>query len=412
VCLRATELVGGTDSGISMPIMPIMPIENNFLPAVRLAPARILDQAGQIGESPVLIAMLDSSPGMIALLNPQRQIVFCNDAIAKAGGLASKEDALGMRPGELLQCIHAKDMPGGCGASSSCCYCGLAQALTTGQQGRANSGECLLRCHDHKRDISAEYAVDVRPVPELGGGWQCFSLTDISGEKRREALERTFFHDIMNRACAVKSVSDALAGDSISPEVRTDFMGILSVSAHAMVEEIQSHWTLLSAEKGDLAVNRTDCGSLAALDSAVAACQAYGFAEDKHVVILPESQSILFQTDAALLGRILLNLLKNALEAGGADTTVTATCTIQLLDRIRFSVHNDTVMPAHVRAHVFQRSFSTKGSGRGLGTYSVKLLAESYMGGRVWFDSAAGEGTTFHVEFDTRAALTSSLPGR
>jgi hypothetical protein len=28
---------------------------------------------------------------------------------------------------------------------------------------------------------------------ELGSGWQCFSLTDISGEKRREALERTFF---------------------------------------------------------------------------------------------------------------------------------------------------------------------------------------------------------------------------
>ena len=57
-------------------------------------------------------------------------------------------------------------------------------------------------------------------------------------------------------------------------------------------------------------------------------------------------------------------------------------------------------MPEYVRAHVFQRSFSTKGSGRGLGTYGVKLLTESYMGGRVWFDSAAGEGTTFHVEFD------------
>jgi signal transduction histidine kinase len=55
-------------------------------------------------------------------------------------------------------------------------------------------------------------------------------------------------------------------------------------------------------------------------------------------------------------------------------------------------------MPENVRAHVFQRSFSTKGSGRGLGTYSVKLLTES-MGGRVWFDSTAGEGTTFHVEF-------------
>ena len=56
------------------------------------------------------ITMLDTAPGMVALLNLERQIVFCNDAYAKAGGLARKEDALGMRPGE------------------SCRYFGLAQA--------------------------------------------------------------------------------------------------------------------------------------------------------------------------------------------------------------------------------------------------------------------------------------------
>jgi signal transduction histidine kinase len=275
----------------------------------------------------------------------------------------------------------------------------MAQALVAGQQGRANSGECLLQCHDDKRNISAEYAVEVRPVPKLGAGWQCFSLTDVSAEKRREALERTFFHDIMNRACAVKSISDVLVRDDIAPEARSDFMGMLSVSSHALVDEIQSQCTLHAAEKGDLAVNMNDCDSLEALEAAVASCRAFGFAEDKHVDVLPGTQSIVFRTDATLLGRILLNLLKNALEAGGADTTVTATCTMRFPSRVRLSVHNDAVMPQRVRAHIFQRSFSTKGTGRGLGTYSVKLLTGS-LGGRVWFDSAAGEGTTFHVEFD------------
>jgi PAS domain-containing protein len=375
-------------------------METDRLPAGRLTLPRVLEQATQVGESPVLIALLDSSPGMIALLNPERQIVYCNEAFVKAGGLASKGDALGMRPGELLQCIHAKDAAGGCGTSSSCCHCGMAQAMTAGQQGRPNSGECLLQCHDDKRNISAEYAVDVRPVPKLGIGWQCFSLTDVSGEKRREALERTFFHDIMNRACAVKSVSDLLARDDIAPQARADYMGMLSVSAHALVDEIQSQCTLHAAEKGDLAVKMNDCDSLEALEAAVAACRAFGFAEDKHVDVPPGAQSIVFRTDATLLGRILINLLKNALEAGGADTTVTATCrAMSFPHRVRFSVHNDAVMPAQVRAHIFQRSFSTKGIGRGLGTYSVKLLTDS-MGGRVWFDSNAGEGTTFHVEFE------------
>jgi PAS domain-containing protein len=379
--------------------MQIMRVENDLLPAGRLTLPRVLDQAAQVGESPVLMAMLDSSPSMIALLNPERQIVYCNESFAKAGGLAGKGDALGMRPGELLQCIHANDMPGGCGTGSSCGHCGMLQALAAGQQGRANSGECLMQRHDHKKDISAEYAVDVRPVPQLGCGWQCFSLTDISAEKRREALEQTFFHDIMNRACAVKSVSDALAHDDMAPEARSDFMGMLAVSARALVDEIQSHCTLQAAEKGDLAVATGDCDSLGALEAAVAACQVFGFADDKHVNILPGAQSIVFQTDATLLGRILLNLLKNALEAGAANTTVTATCTMRFPSRVRFSIHNDEVMPDRVRAHIFQRSFSTKGIGRGLGTYSVKLLT-GIMSGRVWFDSTAGEGTTFHVEFD------------
>ncbi|MGP8247172.1 MAG: sensor histidine kinase [Bryobacteraceae bacterium] len=347
----------------------------------------------------MLIAMLDTAPGMVALLNPERQIVFCNDACAKAGGLARKDDALGMRPGELLRCVHATDMPGGCGTSDSCRYCGLVQALVIGQQGRANSGQCLLQCHGHDQSISAEYAVEVRPLPQLGTGWQCYSLSDISDEKRRGALERTFFHDIMNRASAVEGVSGALADEDMSPEDRADFIRMLSVSAHALVEEICSQRTLLAAEKGELAVKNTDCDSLEVLQDATAACHAFGFAEDKQVIILPGAQSILFKTDDALLGRILINLLKNALEASGTGMTVTATCIMPAPDRIRFSVHNETVMPDDVRAHVFQRSFTTKGSGRGLGTYSIKLLTESYLCGRAWFDSAADHGTTFHAEF-------------
>jgi sensor histidine kinase regulating citrate/malate metabolism len=52
-------------------------------------------------------------------------------------------------------------------------------------------------------------------------------------------------------------------------------------------------------------------------------------------------------------------------------------------------------MPPEVQLQIFQRSFSTKGKGRGVGTYSMKLLTERYLGGKLAFTSAAGEGTTF-----------------
>jgi Histidine kinase-, DNA gyrase B-, and HSP90-like ATPase len=55
-------------------------------------------------------------------------------------------------------------------------------------------------------------------------------------------------------------------------------------------------------------------------------------------------------------------------------------------------------MPEAVQLQMFQRSFSTrKGRGRGIGSYSVKLLIEKYLHGKVWFVSREPEGTTFFV---------------
>ena len=65
---------------------------------------------------------------------------------------------------------------------------------------------------------------------------------------------------------------------------------------------------------------------------------------------------------------------------------------------VEFSVHNPGVIPAEVQQQVFKRSFSTKAAkGRGIGTYSVKLFAESYLGGTVGFESSPEVGTRFFV---------------
>ncbi|MGC4055651.1 MAG: HAMP domain-containing sensor histidine kinase [Paludibaculum sp.] len=376
-----------------------MSTRTEFLPADRLTGEQIRNQARSIGQNPTLMAMLDVSPSMVALVNAERQIVLCNDACAKAGGLAHKEDAMGLRPGELLHCIHATDQPGGCGTSDSCRYCGLAQAMVFGHQEKESSGECLLQCDEAAGAGSSEYAVEVKPLPQLGKGWQCYSLQDIGAVKRREALERTFFHDIMNRASAVEAVSRLLAGERMPEEEQAQFMEMLSTSAHALVEEIQSQRILLAAEKGELPVVKTRVDSRAVLQDAVAACHSFGIDQDKRVVIEPEAPGLSFETDAALLGRVLVNLLKNALEASGSEATVSATCGEVLPGYVRFAVHNAGAMTENVRSHVFSRSFSTKGAGRGLGTYSIKLMTENYLEGRAWFESSSSAGTTFYVEF-------------
>ena len=64
---------------------------------------------------------------------------------------------------------------------------------------------------------------------------------------------------------------------------------------------------------------------------------------------------------------------------------------------IELWVMNPSAMPEEVRMQIFQRSFSTKGKGRGIGTYSLKLLGETYLKGEVGFTSAEDEGTRFFI---------------
>jgi signal transduction histidine kinase len=107
-------------------------------------------------------------------------------------------------------------------------------------------------------------------------------------------------------------------------------------------------------------------------------------------------------TDRQLLLRVLGNMLKNALEATPAGGAVSIACA-EHGDEVLFSVHNEQVMPDDVQLQVFQRSFTTKGQpGRGVGTYSMKLFGERYLGGRVSFVSRAPEGTTFTLVLPKR----------
>ena len=90
-------------------------------------------------------------------------------------------------------------------------------------------------------------------------------------------------------------------------------------------------------------------------------------------------------------------MIKNALEATPAEGKVTVDCNFAP-EAVIIRVHNPGHMPKDVQQQVFQRSFSTKGTGRGLGTYSMKLLGEKFLNGKVSFESTAGAGTIFSLE--------------
>ena len=61
-------------------------------------------------------------------------------------------------------------------------------------------------------------------------------------------------------------------------------------------------------------------------------------------------------------------------------------------------MNNIKFIPRDIQLQIFNRSFSTKGQNRGLGTYSMKLLS-SFLKGDINFTSSEENGTTFNAEY-------------
>ncbi len=358
--------------------------------------------------------LADLDPHPLVVLGKDRRILYANAAARALNAPKEGEGIEGRKLGEILRCIHSQE-PEGCGDTPACQYCGANLAIRLGLGGVARAEECRVTACTPSGDCSLEFSVQSQPLEWNGEPAVFCALNDISHEKRRRVLERTFFHDIMNTAGSVQGLSEILLMDrkGMSSEEMAELLKMMHDSCGVMLDEIRSQQMLLAAESGQLA---TDWKQIAIADCiAEAAMVASHWPVTAARSIVPEYPAgrPMFHSDPVLLGRVLINLLKNALEASPEGGEVRLTGGLAG-DHVEFAVWNAGVIPLQARLQIFQRSFSTKGSGRGIGTYSVRLFAESYLGGKVAFTSSESDGTTFTVSVPAepgRAQEKSPPPG-
>jgi signal transduction histidine kinase len=374
-------------------------LETKHAPAERAAPEIVATQAQRFRQAVLLQELANAIPDILVILNLQRQIVYANQRLIETLGLSECQEVLGLRPGEAFNCIHASKTAAGCGTTEFCRQCGAVNAILASQNGRQSIQECQILTRDNS---ALDLKVWATPYEQDGQPYTVFVAADVSDEKRRQALERVFFHDVLNTAGGVYGLSALLVEEEDLEQV-PEIAEMVYHSSERLIGEIQAQRQLNAAERGDLKVSFSGTTSMGLMTEVAESYAGHPVAEDRQIEVDPDAQDVPLSTDSVLARRVLGNMVKNALEATDRGGTVSLTCT-ERETSVVFAVHNPIYMPRSVQLQVFKRSFSTKGVGRGIGTFSIKLLGETYLGGSVWFSSTEEQGTTFFLMLPVQPA--------
>lgn len=350
---------------------------------------------------PLLPQLLDALPQMAMIVNDRRQAVAVGRVLRETLG-RDLSSLLGLRPGEIVGCLHSAEGKDGCGTAPACELCGAVEAVEAALVMRQPAvREARLRRALPGGDQWLDVRVAVHPFTWNGALLALVVLDDISQAKRLEVLGRVFFHDVLNTVGCVAGYVRCLG--ELSEAERPAALATLTQLTADLTEEIEAHRDLIAAESGQLSIETHRVEIRPLLRDLRAQYARHHVATGRNISLecrcsRCESVECALSTDARLLRRVLGNMLKNALEAVPPGATVTLGCSCEA-GRVVLSVGNPGVIPPKVQQQVFERSFSTKAErGRGIGTYSMKLLSERYLGGRVSFTSSEADGTRFFLE--------------
>lgn len=327
-------------------------VVDNKLPDIRLNLHAIRQQRTLLTQSPIFEKLCQSIPSPVLILNRTRQVVWANKATVDLLDLSSDNLIRGSRLEDFILDPHLVS------------------------------------------------SADADPFEVEDEIFRLVILEDISTHAQRQQLERTFFHDILNTAGGMQGLTEILqdATDDELPELKDSVQNM----ADQLVDEILSQRDLLAAELGELKAHKRTLDSAQIIDLVIDSYRTHSSTGIRDIVLAPGAQKVHFSSDPTLLHRVLGNMVKNALEASKAPAVVTIDCG-EKAGEVWFSVHNPGFIPMAVQPLVFQQEFSTKGKGRGTGTFSMWLFTDKYLDGRIGFESNAADGTTFTVNLPSCA---------
>ncbi len=376
--------------------------KTHFAPVERAAPKDLQSDLRILSESPFVDGLMQAAGGFLAVLNEQRQILAVNDAFLRRLNIEDVKEVLGLRLGEALACVHACDEAGGCGTGPLCASCGAVIAMMAAlSSDTPQQRECVATVRKDDKPLDFYFVIHCSPVQVGAARYLLLFLQDVTVSQNRATLEKMFFHDVQNMIGALTLNTRLLTSLPGSEDRQASQDRIFQIATY-LAKEVEMQRVLVRDEGQAYCLDFTEVGLADVIQDVREVATHHPAASGKRLtrpVPLGDTRVV---TDVSLLRRVLINMLLNAFEATRPGHAVKLTVTEQEED-IVFELWNEIPIPESIALRVFQRNFSTKeGSGRGLGTYTMKLFGETYLGGQVTFSSSAGAGTVFRFRLPKR----------
>jgi len=367
-------------------------MDTYFAPAKKTEQRKFENQRTTISHSPIINALLKTLDGFLVILNEDRQVVSVNQFMLETLGIENIETVLGLRLGQVLSCVHAEKLPNGCGTTPACMTCGAVIAMMTALiEDKADEQICVLT--RNKNDLLKDICLKVRAQPIIieNHQWILFFAQDITQQQQWLNMERVFFHDVKNILTTLVGNNELLAMELPDNKRIKQNKVVLG----KLCDEVSLQMDLLQ-QKGDQYLPRESKISIADIRKELhAVIEGHTSIKDRSINETWPDESHILYTDSLLLIKVLSNMLINALEA--TDEYGEISINVQVVnDKIIWKIWNQEYIPEKFHNRIFQKFFSTKpGTGRGLGTYSMKIYGEKFLKGKVGFSSDKEGGTVF-----------------
>ncbi len=210
-------------------------------------------------------------------------------------------------------------------------------------------------------------------------------------------LIRVLTHEIMNTVSPIASLSDALS-KSMDKEGRSELdvkagLDTISDSSRNLIKFVEDYREL----SGVARPLKKAIGIRPLLEKAVGLNREFLASRNAECSISMTEQDLMVYADEGQISQILINLIKNALQAGARHIDIFAG--IRPEDEVYIRVSNDGApIPPESQEQIFVPFYTTKSDGSGIGLSISRQIMRAHNGSIDLVRSDSGE-TTFELVF-------------